>query len=309
MVSSHKIEISALTSGQPAYPQRLAQLMTPPPQLYALGDADLNAKYIVAIVGTRSATTYARQVINNIVDGLHRRLPDGLLIVSGMALGCDIMAHRRAVDDGVPTVGVLAHGLDHIYPAVHRQFASKLVSEGRGMLLTQYPEGSRIHKNNFLSRNEIVAGMSDCVIVAESAADHGGALYTARWAKRAGRTVFAVPGRATDKYSGGCNMLIRTGAALLAETADDIVDAMGWEADQLRLFDDTPRPAPPQRPSLSPENKRITDYLTANPESSSDLISRALNIPLWELIGMLTELEMSGYVISRPGNRFMCVSR
>ena len=194
------------------YPRRLALTPGAPPVLYTHGNAPLNAPNTIAIVGTRSATPYALRFINNLVDDLARMLPQPV-IVSGLALGCDIMAHRRAVECRVPTVAVLAHGLHTLYPAAHSQFARSMVAGDKGMLLTAYPEGTPVHRSNFLARNKIVAGISDCVVVAESAADRGGALHTARYAASIGRRVFACPGRIGDRYSSGCNMLIRGSAA------------------------------------------------------------------------------------------------
>lgn len=284
------------------YPRRLALTPGAPPVLYTHGNAPLNAPHTIAIVGTRSATPYALRFINNLVDDLARMLPQPV-IVSGLALGCDIMAHRRAVERRVPTVAVLAHGLHTLYPAAHSQFARSMVAGDKGMLLTAYPEGTPVHRSNFLARNKIVAGISDCVVVAESAADRGGALHTARYAASIGRRVFACPGRIGDRYSSGCNMLIRQGIATLCESAADLAGAMGWQAATTAAASEAVQQTlfapPPQGPAAA-----IAAYLTDNPDSTADQMAAALSIPMGKLLSTLMEMEFLDQIITLPGNRF-----
>lgn len=279
------------------FPSRLLECEDAPLMLYGKGDCDLNARHIVGIVGTRNATLYGVNFINNLVDDLAAKL-DGLLIISGLALGCDITAHRRAMSVGVPTAGVLAHGLDTMYPAENRNDAANM-ARGGGMVLTDYISGTRPFRGNFLARNRIVAGMVDCLVVAESASDHGGALHTARLAREYNREVFALPGRTSDHYSGGCNKLIRRQIATLCCSADDIIDTMGWtarrpaEGEQRQLFKE-----------YTPEEQAIIDYLTKNGEGQLNMLTAHTGIPVGKLMGMLMELEMDGLIMALPGSRF-----
>lgn len=278
------------------YPRRLLECEDAPLLLYAKGDCDLNARHAVGIVGTRNATLYGVNFINRLVDELAARL-DSLLIVSGLALGCDIAAHRRAMAAGIPTAGIVAHGLDTIYPAENRDDAARM-ARGAGTILTDYPSNTRPFRGNFLARNRIVAGMVDCLVVAESAADHGGALHTARLAREYNREVFALPGRTSDHYSGGCNKLIRRQIAMLCGGADDLMDTMGWagkpvEGDQPQLFRE-----------LSPDEQSVIDYLTRNGEGQINTLTAHTGIPVGRLMGMLMELEMDGLVMAVPGSRY-----
>ena len=176
-IESNHIECRYFTDSD--YPARLLECEDAPLLLYGTGNTDLNAAHMVSIVGTRNATAYGVNFINTLVDELARKI-DGLVIVSGLATGCDITAHRRAMQAGVPTIGIVAHGLDTLYPAEHRNYAAQMVRSG-GMILTDYPHGTRPHRGNFLARNRIVAGISDCVVVAESAAQRVGRSTLPRW--------------------------------------------------------------------------------------------------------------------------------
>lgn len=293
-VRNHAISVVYFQDAR--YPRRLLECGDAPLLLYAKGEADMNARHVVGIVGTRNATRYGLEFINRLVDDLASRLED-LLIVSGLALGCDVAAHRRAMSAGIPTAGVVAHGLDMIYPAENRNDAARMAC-GAGIVLTDYPSNTRPFRGNFLARNRIVAGMTDCLVVAESAADHGGALHTARLAREYNREVFALPGRTSDHYSGGCNRLIRKQVALLCTGADDIIEAMGWscraqEGEQQQLFRE-----------LSAEEEAVIDYLRQNGEGQINLLTAATGIPVGRLMGMLMELEMEGLVMALPGARY-----
>lgn len=297
MATGSSRNIFAIAPDNPRYPRRLETTGFRQP-LYGFGDFDLNRRHVVAIVGTRSATIYASEFINSFVGKLAASLDD-VLVISGLAIGCDSMAHRAALDNGIATVGVLAHGLDTLYPSQNRQLAARM-SATNGGLLTQYATGTRMFRGNFLARNKVIAGLSDCVIVIESAAEHGGALHTARHAHSIGRQVFAVPGRVGDRYSGGCNMLIAQGTARLLTSADELIRAMGWK----------PRPEAPAQPALFPDQPSgaampIITYLEANGgEQTVDNIATSLGIPTGQLLALLIEMEFDGHISALPGNRY-----
>jgi DNA processing protein len=293
-ISGHNIRTLYFTDE--AYPQRLLECDDAPLMLFGMGTANLNARHIVGIVGTRNATHYGVNFINKLVDDLATKLDD-LLIVSGLALGCDITAHRRAMANDIPTVGIVAHGLDTIYPAENRNDAARMAT-GNGAILTDYTSHTRPFRGNFLARNRIVAGMIDCLVVAESAADHGGALHTARLARDYNREVFALPGRTSDHYSGGCNKLIRRQVAQLCQDADELIEAMGWESrpvegDQQQLFRE-----------LTADEQLIIDYLRQNGEGQINILTAHTGIPVGRLMGMLMELEMDGLIMTLPGSRY-----
>lgn len=278
------------------FPRRLAACDDAPVMLFAKGDCDLNARHVLAVVGTRNATVYGAQFINKLIGDLAEKLDD-LLVVSGLAIGCDILGHRRAMAVGVPTVAVVAHGLDTIYPAEHRNDAAR-IARGAGALLTDYVHGTRPHRGNFLARNRIVAALSDTVVVVESAADRGGALNTARVARAYDREVFALPGRTSDRFSAGCNMLIKEQTAAMVENADDIIRAMGWtprpaEGDQAELFAPLPEP-----------QAKVLDYLTHHGEATVDHLQSALGIPAGQLMALLVEMEFNDLVMALPGARY-----
>ena len=212
------------------YPQRLAECADAPIILYYKGNADLNQKKIICMVGTRQCTTYGQDLIRRFVGRLRELCPN-ILIVSGLAYGVDIHSHRQALENGFPTVGVLAHGLDQIYPYRHRETAVRML--GQGGLLTEFMSQTNADKPNFVRRNRIVAGISDACIVVESASK-GGSLITADIAQNYGRSVFAFPGCIGMPYSEGCNNLIRDNVAGLINSADDFVRAMGWQDEAKR---------------------------------------------------------------------------
>lgn len=288
--------LNAIYFTQPDYPQRLLECDDAPPMLYTLGNTDLNATHMISVVGTRNATRYGIDFIERLITQLAEKI-DNVVIVSGLAFGCDIAAHKQALSLGVPTIGVVAHGLDTLYPAEHRRHAAEMVRKG-GMILTDYPHGTPPHRGNFLARNRIVAGLSDCIVVAESAADKGGALHTARLAMFYNRDVFALPGRTSDLYSRGCNMLIKANVAHLAENADDIIDAMNWkrrpsEGVQQPLFHEP-----------TPQQQAVINHLRNNGDAQINSITAALGIPVGQMMALLVEMEFNGMLISLPGARY-----
>ncbi len=286
-----KGNITPLYFTDPAYPHRLLDCVDAPPLLYYRGTADLNASKIISIVGTRRATDYGRSFCESLIRDLATSFPQ-LIIVSGLAYGIDICAHRQALKQGLDTVAVLAHGLDHIYPSSHRSTAVEMVT--RGGLLTEYPGYNPMHPAYFVARNRIVAGLSDAVIIVESR-EKGGALITAGIAESYHRDVFAVPGNIQAESSAGCNHLIRRNRAALVTSAADLIEAMCWNpvrrpAAQATLF-----------PELSSEEQRIVDYLSRQGEGQINRMTVDLNQPLSQLLSLLVELEFKGTVKTLPG--------
>lgn len=293
-VAAHNIATLYFTESD--YPARLTDCEDSPLMLYGAGRCGLNDRLSVGIVGTRHATPYGLDFTERLVRGLAESLEEPPVIVSGLAFGIDIAAHRAALKYGLPTVAVLAHGLNTIYPAQHRQTAAQIVRSG-GMLLTDYTSADAVHKGNFIARNRIVAGMCDCLVVAESA-EKGGALITARLAADYNRDVFALPGRTSDRYSAGCNHLIATSTAALVTGADDLIAAMGWkkketQSVQKELFE-----------SLSEEEQAVVDYLTLHGDAQINQLTVALNQSAGKLMGLLIDMEFKGLVIAFPGARY-----
>lgn len=294
-VERHKIKV--LYADEEDYPMRLAQIQSPPPVIYALGQANLNATHPVSVVGTRMVTPYGADSTRRITRELAEYFPD-LCVVSGLAYGVDSIAHATALETKVSTIAVVAHGLDTIYPAQHRDLARRIIAAG-GAIVSQYPSGTRPFRSNFLERNRIVAGMADATIVMESELK-GGAMSTARHAFEANRDVFALPGRAADQKSTGCNHLIRTQRATLITTAADLIEVTGWkplglkvEACHRSLF-----------PELDGDARSIYDYLRMEPEPRPiDLIHHHTGIPMSRLMGLISDLEFDGVLIRHPGNR------
>lgn len=283
------------------YPRRLRMCDDAPLMLYSLGDCRFNEARFISIVGTRHATAYGDSFVEDLVSSLSRECADPIVVVSGLAYGIDSSAHRAALSAGVPTVGVLAHGLNTIYPASHRDLAAQMVRNGGG-LVTDYRSIDPIHKGNFLARNRIVAGMSDCLVVVESDT-HGGALVTARLASDYSRDVFALPGRISDRYSRGCNRLISTNVAALVTSASDIIDAMRWprreeSATQPSLFPETDT-------DLSDDERGIIDILADAGQVTMPELRARVDIPLPRLMGMLIDLELRNHIIAIPGGRYM----
>lgn len=291
----HKIK--CLTIGDHDYPQRLINCDDAPLALFHLGNADLNKQHIVSIVGTRKCTQYGRDVTEKFVHELKEICPDSL-IVSGLAYGIDVAAHRAALECGMDTVGVLAHGLDNIYPAAHRNTAKDMISHGG--LLTEYFQHTTPEKMNFLRRNRIVAGIADATIVVESMY-RGGSLSTARIANDYNREVFAVPGRIGDDSSEGCNKLIAHNKAQIFTDAEDFAQAMGWGNDKKRNEARSQGIQPDLFPTLSPEGQKIVDVLRNNNDLQMNILSIQTGISIPELSALLFDLEMEGIVKALPG--------
>lgn len=278
--------------GDTDYPVRLLACADAPIILYSKGFSDLNAKKIIAIVGTRRATAYGRDLTENLVRDFAQAFPE-MIIVSGLAYGIDICAHKSAITYGLNTVAVLAHGLHEIYPSLHRKTAIEML--GNGSLITELPSGTPSEAWRFVQRNRIVAGLCDACVVVESAAQ-GGSLITARMAFDYGRNVFAFPGRPVDERSKGCNLLIKKQVAALVESAGDILREMNWNAPktdkpiQTTLF-----------PELQPAHQKLYDIMDFDERCNSEQLSAKLNINIGEVLSTLMQLEMAGLIEALPG--------
>lgn len=282
------------------YPSRLKNCDDAPVILFYKGSQNLNVPHAIAVVGTRHITSYGKEMTDQIIEGLVKY---ETLIVSGMAYGVDIAAHKSAIKNQLPTVAVTAHGLDRIYPSLHKSTAEKMVHHGG--ILTEYLSGTNPDRENFPARNRIVAGMTDATLVIESAT-RGGALITAEFANSYNRDVFAVPGRVTDTYSQGCHQLIRQNKAILVESAQDIAQAMNWDLEeddkkkkpqtQLILFQD-----------LQPEERKLVEALKQKGQFAIDSLSLEVQMPVSKVSGMLLSLEFAGLVRSLPGKVYELV--
>lgn len=276
------------------YPSRLKNCDDSPIMLFYKGNADLNARRMISIVGTRHITSYGKEVIEKLIRELEVYRP---VIISGLAYGVDIHSHKAALKNDLPTIGVVAHGLDKMYPAENASTAEKMVHNGG--LLSEYIHGTKPDRENFPARNRIVAGMSDAVIVIESAT-RGGALITAEIANTYNRDVFALPGRIHDQFSNGCHALIRQNKAMLFESASDIADAMNWNEspskkapDQLKLFNE-----------LAPDEQLLMQALRSHDHLSIDQIALNTEMPVSRASSLLLKLEFAGMVKVMPGKLF-----
>lgn len=282
------------------YPTRLRECPDAPVLFYFKGDADLNAQRIVSIVGTRNATDYGRSLVAAFMKELAAVYPEAL-IISGLAYGVDIHSHRAALQEQLPTVAVLAHGLDRIYPSSHRQTAVDMLAHGG--LLTDFPSGTNPDRPNFVKRNRIVAGLADATIVVQSA-EKGGSLITADIASSYGRDVFAFPGRVGDTQSCGCNMLIRQNKAGLITSAADFISSMCWDV-TIRVKDE-----PIQTRIVFEEDSvqgRIVSLLREMKEMHINHLGVALGMPVFQLSPLLFELEMKQVIRVIPGNMYRLV--
>lgn len=296
----NKSGIKALTINDADYPQRLSVCPDAPIVLYYKGTADLNRQHVINIVGTRQCTTYGKDVIRRFVSELRMLCPD-VLIVSGLAYGVDVCAHRNALENGYDTVGVLAHGLDQIYPSVHRDTAVAMVRHGG--LLTEYMSHTEALPNNFRQRNRIVAGISDATILVESAYK-GGGLITCRIAQEYGRDVFAFPGRIGDKYSEGCNKMIRNNTAALITSAADFVEGIGWQTDAILQKAQQQGIERQMFPNLTDEEQTVVNILNNNNDLQRNILSVQTNIPIGRLTAILFSLEMKGVVKTLAGGTY-----
>jgi len=278
-----------------AYPWRLKNCEDGPLLLYFRGKQEFNRTKYLSVVGTRNASRYGCEMTSAIIRELAGKYPE-LVVVSGLAYGIDIMAHRAALDCGLDTIGVLAHGLNTIYPAAHKETARKMV--GQGSLISDFHSSVKPERNNFLRRNRIIAGMSDATLVIESG-KKGGALITAELASSYHREIFAVPGRIKDIRSAGCNELIKRNIAALIESAEDIEFSLGWETEEVAH----PTKAPLNE-LVSGEERSILSTLQDDPGIGPDLIGIRTGMPVHVVLSLLVQLEIKKLVINTPGNLY-----
>jgi DNA processing protein len=292
------VEILFYTSKR--YPSRLKLIPDAPVLLYYQGPADLNAPKTLALVGTRQATDYGREQTERLLKGIASHQP---LIVSGLAYGIDIMAHRAALQEGLPTVGVMATGLDIIYPAAHRKTAEKMRETGG--LLTEFPFGTQPDRYNFPQRNRIIAGLADGTVVVEAAAK-GGALITAELALGYDRDVLAVPGPLGAPSSEGCNMLIKNNKAALYQETKDLEQLLNWDAALHLPGKFQPAPAYAAADFTADEFALLT-VLMASKEAQMDDLAWKAQLPIHLVASLLLGLEFRGVVRALPGKKFVLV--
>ena len=275
------------------YPAAMRECCDAPFVLYQKGNINLNNIRALSIVGTRHSTSYGSEMIQSIVKQLSESFPD-LIIVSGLAYGVDICAHKNAIRNNLNTVAVLAHGLDRIYPGEHLNDAEKIVN--KGALLTEYPTGTEPEKGNFLARNRIIAALSVGTLIVESDTK-GGAMATARIASSYNREVMALPGRVIDKYSRGCNYLINSGIASLVTSPEDIANVLNWE-----IKKDVQKSL---NFELSQIEKTIIDLMKVNETPLHiNIIAEKSNLSVSETAGILIDLEMRNILKHMPGSMY-----
>lgn len=278
------------------YPEKLKHCLDGPILLFQRGNIDLVNKKIISIVGTRKITTYGSNFCQNLIDELSPLNP---IIVSGMAYGVDICAHKAAIENNLQTIGCLAHGLNQIYPKDHKKYIKKI--EENGGFFTEFWSSDKFDKTNFLKRNRIIAGLSEATIVIESA-EKGGSLVTADIAHSYNREVFALPGRATDAQSKGCNNLIKLQKAQVLTTSADIIYQLGWELKE---------PTQPRQTQLfvelDEEEKAIYRFLKEREKELLDTIALECNMPVFKVATVLMNMELKGVVRPLPGKLFQLV--
>lgn len=293
-IQAHGIKVCGFDD--PDYPERLKHCVDGPVLLFQSGNIDLRQRRIISIVGTRQVTSSGADFCRNLVAEL---APLDPVIVSGFAYGVDIAAHLAAIDNGLQTIGVVAHGLNQTYPHKHKRYVPKM--EQNGGFLTEFWSDSFPAPENFVRRNRIVAGLSEATIVIESA-DKGGSLITANIANDYNREVFAVPGRPSDKYSQGCNNLIKSQRAHCLTSAADLVYVLNWDLEN--------KPKAVQKQlfvSLDNDQQPVYDFLLQNGKELLDIIALQCKIPVHKLSGILLNLELKGVVRPLPGKLFEAI--
>jgi DNA processing protein len=278
------------------YPQRLKHFQDSPILMYYKGTVDLNFPRIISIVGTRTPTASGKAICEEIVEGLASY---NVLVVSGLAYGVDVVAHQKSLDIKTPTIGVLGHGLSQLYPSKHKKIAKQMLENGG--LLTEFSSEVNVEREHFPMRNRIIAGMCDALIVIETA-QKGGSMISAYMANNYSKDVFAVPGRLKDKFSQGCNHLIKTHKAALIESADDIAYIMRWDKKsnnnsvQKSLFIE-----------LSEKEQQIVDLLQNVDDLGIDKLSKVTQLNSSKMAELMLDLEFKGIVKTLPGKRYILV--
>ncbi len=291
-------DIAILFYKEPAYPWRLLHQSDAPILMYYKGSANLNMDRVLSIVGTRNVTEYGKVLLQEFISHLESQ---SALVVSGLAYGVDSLAHGLSLRHNIPTVGVLGHGLDRIYPHANRKLAQQMLDDGGG-LLTEFGMHTLPDREHFPMRNRIVAGLCDALIVVETA-ESGGSMITAELANSYNKDVFAFPGRTHDSYSKGCHKLIKTHKAYLVEELKDVWTAMSWDLEpqskgpvQSKLFEE-----------LNEEEQTIFDLLQQHPELHIDRFHQTLTLRPGKLVHLLLNLEFKGIVRELPGKRYTLV--
>lgn len=298
--TAESMGVRPLVMGDDDYPSRLLECPDAPLVLYYQGSASLNQKRVVSIVGTRRCTPYGQDLVRRFMSELRSLCPQ-VLVVSGLAYGIDICAHREALAQGYDTVGVVAHGLDDLYPPSHRPTADQMLKQGG--LLTEFPTCTRPDRLNFVRRNRIVAGLSDATLLVESAI-RGGGLITTRIANDYGRDVFAFPGAVGAPYSEGCNDLIRRQGAGLITSAKHFVEAMGWQNDA-QLSEAQAQGIERQLfPELTADEQRVVAVLQRKNDLQINILSVQSGIAVGPLTALLFSLEMKGVVRTMAGGTY-----
>jgi DNA processing protein len=293
-IKSNEIKVSYFQDEN--YPDRLKHCIDGSVLLFTSGNIDLKNKKIISIVGTRQITSYGMEFCRKLIEDL---APLDPVIISGFAYGVDIFAHQLAMEHDLQTIGVVAHGLNQIYPKTHKKYVAKV--EENGGFMTEFWSSSNPEKENFVRRNRIVAGISEATIVIESA-ERGGSLITANIANDYNRDVFAVPGRTTDKYSQGCNNLIKTQKANLLTSAADLIYILNWDIEsktkpiQKQLF-----------VTLENDEQKVYDYLLKNGKELMDIIALRCDFPIYKISGMLLNMELKGVIRPLPGKLFEAI--
>jgi len=285
-----KHDVSVISFLEKEYPARLKHCTDSPVILYKKGNGSVNPSRSVAVVGTRNATREGKETTEKLVEALAK---SGVTIVSGLAYGIDITAHKASLKFNTPTIGCLAHGLDRIYPQVHSSTAEKMLETGA--LITDFPIGTNPDRENFPKRNRIVAGMADATIVVEAAAK-GGALITAELANGYNRDVFAIPGRVSDQYSEGCNNLIKYLKASLITTGTDVLRSMNWDSTELAKRQTQTK----LLVDLTDEQEKVVSVLREQ-NHTIDRLTVLSELPMSKVASVLLELEFEGIVSTLPG--------
>lgn len=287
--------ITPLFITDPGYPQRLLNCYDAPVLLYYKGNADLNASRVVAVVGTRHYTEYGKHLAEQLIRDLADR---NILIISGLAFGIDAIAHKAAMKYELPTAGVLAHGLDQLYPPEHHALAKDMIRKGGG-LITEFRSKTKPDKHNFPIRNRIVSGMSDAVVVVETG-EKGGSMITAELANGYNRDVFAFPGRINDSKSSGCNHLIKKNKAVLLTGANDLLELMNW--------DDQQKPAAVRQKALfvdlNEDEKKVVDVLSERTATHIDELQLRTGLSVSTIASVTLSLELQNVVVSLPGKLY-----
>ena len=289
--------IQPLVIGDDNYPERLRECDDAPLVLYYRGTANLNQRRIISVVGTRHCTIYGQEIIHKFIADLKDLCP-GVIVVSGLAYGVDIYSHRCTLRNNMETVGILAHGLDYIYPTAHRSTATEMLSQGG--LATEFMTGTNADKMNFVRRNRIIAGLADATIVIESA-EKGGSIITATLAQEYGREVFAFPGNIAQPYSKGCNRLIYNNKAALITSAEDFLEKMNWQ-EEGKLAEAKKRGIERQLfPELDANESAIAECLSAQNDLQPNTISVKTGIPIATVSAALFSMELKGMVRMMAG--------